>query len=313
MPIKYRKKVLLAKIEAVAGTAEALAAADAVLASNIEITPLAGDTVNRELERPYYGRNADIPVNVHATLAFRVELAGSGDADTAPAWGRLLRACGFAEVVTANTRVDYTPVSAAESTITLGLNIDGQLFTLHGARGTFSLEAGANQIPYLNFTFTGRYNAPGSVAQVANPDYTPYKLPLVGSSANTPTFELFGNRDLALSAYSYEHANEVTHRELIGADSEVIITNRAPSFSVTIDAPTFATLNLVEKAKNADTGALKIVHGAAAGKIIEITAPKVQAAGPSVSEADGAMQMQVTLAALPNAAAGNDEIKITTK
>ncbi len=312
--IKFRKKLLLAKLEAVAGNPQNLAAADAVLAGNIELTPLAGDTVSRELERPYYAANEVIHVNPHHTLAFRVELAGSGAAATPPAWGRLLRACGFAETITANTRVDYTPVSAGESTITLGLNIDGQLHTLHGARGTFNLEAGANQIPYLNFTFTGRYNAPVARAQVANPDYSGFKAPLVGSNANTPTFSLFGTA-LDVSAYSYEHGNEVVHRELIGASPDVIITNRAPSFQVTLDHPGYGALNLITKTKDGDTGALQINHGVGAGKIIEVAAPKVQiSAAPTLSEADGAAQYQLTLAALPsNAAAGNDEIKITTK
>lgn len=153
---------------------------------------------------------------------------------------------------------------------------------------------------------------PPPAAQVANPDYAPYKMPLVGSSANTPTFTLFGQA-LDVSTYSYEHGNEVTHRELIGATPEVIITNRAPSFSITADQVAYNTLNLIEKAKDASTGALSIVHGAAAGKIIEIAAPKVQVSAPSFSEADGAWQVQFTLAALPNGAAGNDEIKITTK
>ena len=312
MPLRFNKKLLLAKEEAVAGTAEVLAAADAILAGNIEITPLAGDTVTREVEKLYFGRDQDIHVNAHQTLSFRVELAGSGDNDTAPAWGKLLLGCGFAQTITANTNVAYTPVSAGEKTLTIGLNIDGQLFTLSGARGTFQIEAGANQIPYLNFTFTGKYNAPSSAAAVAGANFNAFQTPLAGSNANTPTFNLFGFANLALSTYSYEHGNEVVHRELIGAAPEVIITNRAPSFSVTMDAPRFAAQNFVDLAKTSHSGPLRIVHGVGAGKVVQIDALKVQAAAPTISEADGAMQLQLTLNALPSAAAGNDEITITT-
>ena len=140
MAIKYRRKLILAKVEGTAGTAEVLAAADAVLASNIELTPLAGDTVSREIEYPYYGNSAQIPVNAHQQLAFRVELAGSGTKDTAPAWGKLLQGCGFAETVERGKDVDYTPITGGEKTMTLSLNIDGQLHTLAGARGTFTAE-----------------------------------------------------------------------------------------------------------------------------------------------------------------------------
>ncbi len=313
MALKWRRKLILAKVEAAAGTAESLAAADAVLASNIELTPLAGDTVSREIEYPYYGNSAQIPVNSHQTLAFRVELASSGARGTAPAWGKLLQGCGFAETTTANTKVDYTPVSTGEKTLTLSLNIDGQLHTLKGARGTFTIEAGVNQIPYLNFTFTGLWTDPSSTAAVASPVFTAFKDPLIGSKGNTPLFSFMGQSNLALSAFSYDHANEVNHRELIGASSEVLITGRAPTGSVTIDAPAYSALNLPKKAKDADTGALIIVHGQGDGKIVSIHSPKVQASGVSYSDDNGTMQAQVDLAFLPSAAAGNDEIKLEVR
>lgn len=101
MAKRYRRKVLLIKEEAAAGVAEGLAAADAVLAVNIEVTPLAGDSVSRELERPYYGGQQEIPSNTHSQIAFGVEIAGSGSVETPPAWGRLLKACGMSESVAA--------------------------------------------------------------------------------------------------------------------------------------------------------------------------------------------------------------------
>ncbi len=313
MALKYRRKLILAKLEAAAGTAEALAAADAVLASNIELTPLAGDTVSREIEYPYYGNSADIPVNAHQQLAFRVELAGSGVKDTAPAWGKLLQGCGFAETVSKAKHVDYAPITADEKTLTLSINIDGQLHTLAGARGTFTAELGANQIPYLNFVFTGLWDDPASTAAVKDPKYSDWKQPLVGSSAGTPTFSFYGKSDLGLSAWSYNQANEVVHRELIGAKSVVLIVGRAPTGSVTIDAPKYSVLNLPKTVKDGTTGALKIVHGKTDGAIVEINAPKVQISSVSYAEDNGVMQAQADMSCLPNAAAGNDEIKITTR
>lgn len=311
MALKYRSKLILAKIEAKAGTAEALAKLDAVLASNIELTPLAGDTVNREIEYPYYGNSADIPVNSHQQLAFRVELAGSGTKDKAPAWGKLLEGCGFKEAVSKAKHVDYAPITDKEKTLTLSLNIDGQLHTLAGAYGTVTVEMGANQIPYLNFAFTGLWTDPSSMAAVKDPVYTDYKLPVVGSNAGTPTFSFFGKSDLGLSTWSYDHANEVVHRELIGAKSEVLIVGRAPTGSVTIDAPKYNALNLPKSAKEGTTGALKIVHGNKDGAIVELSAPKVQISSVGYSEDNGVLQAQVDMAFVPDT--GNDEIKITTR
>ena len=101
MAKRWSKKTLLIKLEAIAGTAENLAAADAVLGINVERTPLAGETVSRELERPFFGGQDQEHTNVHTLYSFDVEVAGSGALANAPAWGRLLQACGMAETLTA--------------------------------------------------------------------------------------------------------------------------------------------------------------------------------------------------------------------
>lgn len=313
MMLKYRKKLILAKVETTTGTAVSLAAADAVLARDIELTALAGETVSRDLVRPYLGNSEELHVNSHQSLSFKVEIAGSGSAATAPAWGKLLQACALKETVTANTSVSYAPEPdvTKEKTLTLSLNIDGQLHKLHGCRGTFSLEFTANQIPTIAFVFTGRWNDPASNAAVANPSFTAWEMPILPTHANTPTFSLMGKTDLSLSTFSYEHGNEVAHREMIGTSPEVIITDRKPSGSLTVDAPKVSAVNLIAKAKEKGTGVLQIVHGAAAGAIIQIDAPKVSLSDPSYSEDNGILQMQLKLSMLP--VSGNDEIKITTK
>ncbi len=308
--LKYRKKILLAAAETAYGTAAALTGTNAVLATNVEITPLAGETVSRELQHAHYGASPEIPVNTHQTLAFRVELAGSGTAGTAPAWGLLLRGCGMSETVDApNKEVEYAPVSSGESSLTLSLNIDGQLHQLKGSRGTFTLEINPSQIPYLNFTFTGLWTAPSSVAAVT-PSYTSWKDPLPASHTNTPTAQLHGT-DVTLSAMTYDHGNEVVHRSVIGSANQVLIVNRAPSGNITIDAPALSAKNFFAAAKGATTGALKIVHGSTAGAIVEIGAQKVQLSSPSYQDASGIAQLQLALRALPDD--GNDEFIVTTK
>ena len=311
MALRYRKKLLLAKIEAVSGTAEALVAADAILAAAIEITPLAGETTSREIEYAYYGHAGDIPINTHQQIAFKIELAGAGGAGDTPAWGKLLQACAFAEVVTANVKVDYNPITGAEKSLTIGINIDGQMHTMQGCRGTFTIDLGVNAIPYINFTFTGLWTDPSSTAAVANPVYNAFKKPQVASNTNTPTFVFLGAAALQLTAFSYDHANTVIHREVIGGENEVLITGRAPTGSVTFDTVAFGTLNPAKKARDGDEGALQIVHGNAAGKIVEFNAPKIQLSAPTYADSEGVWQVRAGMTFVPNA--GNDEFKITVR
>ena len=309
MGLLYAKKLILAKLEGTAGTKETLAAADAILATNVEPTLLAGDTVNRELEFPYFGASADIPVGTHMGLSFRVELSASGTAGKAPAWAPLLEACAFEGKEDSGKSWTYTPISADIKTLSMSLNIDGQLQEMHGARGTVSIQGGVNQIPYLVFAFLGLYNAPSSVKAVDGVT-SGFKLPLVGSNTNTPTFEFHGVTDMGLSEFSLDMANAYAYRELIGLKPEVPITNRDASGSITIDTPKYSAFNPVTKAVAGDTGAFKLVHGKKAGQIITIEAPKTQISSVAESEADGVWQRQLGFKLLPKGATGNDEISI---
>ena len=311
-PLKWRKKLLLAKIESAAGTAVHLGGDNAILAKNIEISPLAGDTVDRDLERSHLGNSGQIHVNSHQTLAFGVELATSGVLGMPPAWGPLLQGCAMSEVVIdddpkGSGRVNYAPVDRGEKTLTFGLNIDGQLHTLTGARGSFSLEINANQIPELRFAFLGKYQPPTSRASIAA-NYSKFKLPQVASSANTLRFELLGVPGMGLSALSYEHGNTTIHRELIGRDSEVIITDRRPTCSVTIDAPAVSAMNLVELATSGATGRFVVEHGAGAGNICRLRAPTSMLSAPSYSESDGVWQVQLSVLPQPTPTQSNIDV-----
>lgn len=106
MALRWNKKLLLVQLETTVGTrAAAWAASHAVLATAVEITPAQGETVNRELERAFYGGQPDVLVNARAQISFAVELASSGFAPTSaapnangsqdPGWGVLARACGM--------------------------------------------------------------------------------------------------------------------------------------------------------------------------------------------------------------------------
>jgi len=282
-----------------------------VLAREIEISPLAGDTVSREIERPYLGHSGAIQVNSHQTLNFSVELAGSGAAGTAPAWGKLLQACGLAEVITVDTSVAYSPISSGEKTVTLGLNIDGQLHTMAGARGSFTLEINVNQLPSLKFAFTGLFAGPRLVPPVASPVYTAYQKPQVANATNTSGLVVMGYGGARLAAFSYDHGNAVRHREVINDSAEVIITDRQPSGSVTIDTPSVNDFNSVIWAKTGETNLFTITHGKGAGRRVSFGAQKAQLSAPSYSEADGIWQIQAPVSFLPTK--GNDEILITVK
>jgi hypothetical protein len=97
MPLLTRKKLLLAKIEAAYGTDSTPTGSAAILVRNLEVVPLQSDIVQRELIRPYLGNYEQLLANTRVQVTFEVELAGSGTAGTAPAYGPILRSCALSE------------------------------------------------------------------------------------------------------------------------------------------------------------------------------------------------------------------------
>ena len=175
-----RKTVILAKLEATYGTDSVpTGAADALLISNQSINPLVASNVDRGTITGNLGSFEQLVGTNYVECSFDIDLAGSGTATTAPAWGKLLKACGFAET-TQTASVDYTPISdisgVASTSLTIYYYLDGQLHKLLGARGTFSIEAGVGERPVLRFRFLGR-NGGLTAATNATPTLTAWRTP----------------------------------------------------------------------------------------------------------------------------------------
>ena len=113
MPRYFRNAAILAKVETTYGVSAApTGAANALLISNLNIT-YQSENVARDLVVPFIGGFEQLVGRTFLEISFSVELASSGAAGTAPPWGALLRACGYAETVTAAKRVEYNPVTPA--------------------------------------------------------------------------------------------------------------------------------------------------------------------------------------------------------
>jgi len=310
MSLLERKKILLAKIEASYGTdPNPTGAANAILVRGLNITPLDGEIIGRDLIRPYLGASEQISVTTRARLEAEVELAGAGAAGTAPAWGPLLRACAFSETITAGTDVTYAPVSSAFESVTLYFNLDGVRHILLGARGTVSFELNAQQLPVMKYVFTGLL---GTIADAAlpTPDYSAFVKPVPVNTTNTTGLDLHGYTSAVLSELTVDVANTVVHRQLVGAE-EVAITDRSPGGSITIEAVKIADHDFFTEAKNATTGAFSITHGPATNQVV-IASPGAEWVQPTYTESDGIAMLQMGLKFVPGSN-GNDELTITVK
>jgi hypothetical protein len=308
MPLLTRKRLILLESESTYGTDPTPTGADAVLVRDLNITPLQSDVVSRDLVRPYLGASEQLLANTRVECTFSVELAGSGTAGTAPRYGKALLACGMSETIVATTSVTYAPVSASFGSCTIYYNIDGVLHKVTGARGTFTINGAVGEIPTIDFTFTGIYNTPTDTA-LPSVTYGDQATPAVFKAGNTTGFELLSYAG-CLQSVSFDVGNTLVYRELVGCTKEVLLTDRASTGSVTLEAVTMATKNYFTAALSDGTlGNLLFQHGQTAGNIIDFASTRVDIGDVSYSDQDGIHMLNIPYTCVPSTA-GNDEFSL---
>jgi hypothetical protein len=309
MALIARKAYILAKAETTYATNSNPANTDAVLVRNLELTPLAGDVVSRDLIRPYLGNSEQLIARTYVELKFEVELAGSGTAGTAPRYGNLLQACGTAATTVASTSVTYAPVSSNFSSSSIIYNCDGLNHLLTGCRGSFAISAEVGQVPSISFSMVGIYNAPTDVSPVAA-TYSNQATPLVFRQGNTSAFSIFSYSGL-LQSFEFDIANSNVYRQLVGSSTgEVLITDRKPAGSCMIEAPTIATKDFFSIALGSTTGSVTFLHGTTAGNRVTFTSAQSDITTPAYAESDGVKMLSLPFVSTPTTA-GNDDFALS--
>lgn len=317
MPSRYiRNTAILAKVETTYGTdAAPTGLANAILVSNATISTNFNN-VDRNILRTYMGASEQLVGTRSVQCQFDVEVAGSGTAGTAPAWGTLLRGCGMSETVTAATCVDYTPVSSSFESLTLYYHLDGVLHKALGARGTFELMMGIGEKPMLRFTFTAIDGGP-SAAALPSQTLTAWKVPLVITDPNTGDVKLgatysagtiTGGTSYPSRGLACNLANQVTYLPVLGGES-VLITNRQASGRVTLDLTAAQEVSMRGDINANTLTSVSLEHGTTAGAKVIVYAPAVQRINPQIADQDGMAMLSMDLRLTPTAN-GNDELRI---
>ena len=312
MPKLYRKRTILAKIETTVGTDSSPVAtggtSNAIKVRELTIEPIQSDEVTRDLVRGYLGNFETLLANTRVQITAECELAGSGTAGTAPNYGPLLKSCGFSETIASNTSVTYVPVSSAMSSCTIHYNTDGILHKITNCRGTMSIACETGAIPTISFTMTGIFDAT-KITDTAVPTtaFVHQADPLIFKQGNTSGFQIHAHSG-ALQSWSLDMNNEVIYRELVGGTKTVELLDRAPSGSLSIEAPTLATKNFFTAATGSATGNNLFLHGTTAGNKVQVSCPQSDIGAVTYADNDGVVMLEIPYTAVPNT--GNDEVSI---
>lgn len=208
---------------------------------------------------------------------------------------------------TIDAQAVYMPISTAFESGSIYMNEDGVLRRLLGTRGNPTWTLNNKAIPMIELEMTGLWSAPTDTA-LPTTVLTAWQKPPPVNSVQTTGIRLHGFTAGVLSALSTDMANQVVFRSLPGASEQVLITDRKPAGSITMESTTVAAKDWETAIKDAAIGAVSIQSGQTSGNIVKIDAPAAQLIDPEFSEQDGISMMTARLNLQP--ADGNDELTI---
>jgi hypothetical protein len=314
MALLARKKQIITKVESTKGTeATGMASEDAVVAAdeiNFEYAP---EEVVRNPLRSSLSPLESIPGPAIATVTCRTEIKGSGTGQTPPSWGAMLRACGFTETVNTSTVVYALDSDDADTdTISIWVYNDGIVDKVIGARGTVSFDLNANQLPYMNFTFSGIYSDRATVA-MATEDFEstiPDKW-YAASLAFTGGIAIAG-ANLCVSSLSLDMNNDIAVKQCVNAASGLtyaILTGRDAGGTINPDRVLVATEDWTSHINTPTTGALAWNVGSGAGETVAFSCPYTQIISIADGDEEGVSKDDLTFKI--RGSSGDDEITIT--
>lgn len=306
-----RKKFLIAKIETTYGTDPSpVGGSDAVQVTNLELTPIESDNVQAAAFQGFLGNSTrgTLVANKRVSVTFDVELAGSGAAGTAPAFGPLLKACGLSQTIVSSVSVTYAPVSSSFDSATIYCFYDGTQHKITGARGTVSFNMTAGQFAVASFNFIGIYNAPDGTALSGSFTVANQAAALEVNDTNVTTATFHGVTSSRIESFDLALNNELLYKET-ASNKEVLITNRAPGGTAVLEAPAIGTTDFFAKAVAVATGSTSLVLGATGGNIVTVNAAQTDITGCSYADTNGVIALSMPYLALPTTA-GNNEMSL---
>lgn len=307
--ILSNRQILGSKIEVTEGTAETLAGADC----NLQLLEPAKFEPNismfeRKLLDASYSAFKQIPGTRLAKISMKVEAKGSGAAGTAPAFGKLNKACGLGETVVAVTSTTYAPVSALASvpTLTIGVYVDGVLQKIRGARGNRKYSAKNGEPGVYEYEFIGCYDGVTDVG-LPTPSGVETTVPV---SLLTAVFSIASFAAFT-SQISYDLGNQLEPRPDInqaGGYISTLLTGRNVKGSFDPEMELVATHDFYGRWLAGTTGILTFRHTGSAGNILIVSAPVCQYIKISPQDRNGIATLGADFLLARSAVAGNDEV-----
>lgn len=306
MPKLFRKKLLGAKIETTPGTAESLTNSEGAynvynIAHTQEIEVEEREGINA------FGRRASVIGGRRGKLTFSVDWEWDGTA-TEPGWADVFfPSCGWVK-----SGQVYTPRSEAPGanvkTVTLGTYIDGLLWLLKGAMGTFAIVGGTGKTAVVNFEYTGVYVKPTDTSILA-PTFPTTKPIRYASSTTTWNSVALCVENMTLTSGNNVYLMECAADE--SGYSYAIVTDRKVTVTCNPETVSVATQDRYGAYMAGDEYALTWGFDGPTNSVATIAAPKAQIISINPGDRNGVLIDDIEFACNRNGSTPDQEASIT--
>ena len=313
-----RLSTLLGKVEATYGVDPTpTPAANGILIEDLNMKPVS-ELLERRPNNASLSQFAHVVGMKEYEVTFKTDLKGSGTAHVGgagdePEIDPLLRACGFAKTLTAESSggahdgdVTYDPASTSLESVTFYGYEDGLQKNIHGCKGNFRINLEAGKYGKIEWTFRGLYVAPVDAATPSGVVYNS-ELPVAFKAANF-TIDSYA---AIIQALNIDMALELAKRVSANAAEAIVgfeVTGRAVQGSINPEQVTEATKPFYADWASGKAMALAATVGNTSGAKLDITGPKVQFREITPGDREGINVYDLPLTFARNA--GDNEIKL---
>lgn len=307
----FERRGLILKLETVEGTdSTPTPAADALQILDGQ-SSLASDTLERALDRPFFGANPATHTKFRGTISGNVELAGAATPGTACPLSSLLQISGFAETLDPTgppPNTTYNPISTAIKSASAYFYHAGTLKKLLGARASMSgIATSIGGYPMAQINIEGACDDVSEIALPTTFDYSAFQAPVpvthdrwmmsvAGNNVEAVEFSI----DLGNTLATKEHSEGLVSR----------ITDRQPTGVLRCYRPLIATFDAYDAWKVGTLLALvsEVDSGTAGGKT-RITVGTAQVDSVEETDIEGDLGYAINFRCIPTSA-GDDELLI---
>lgn len=294
-----------AKTEDTEGTAETLAATNAILAKKVTFDPTI-DMEELDLVSSSLSPFAAVAGGRWAKMTVECPLKGSGTAGTPPEIDVLLRACGFAATTVAGTSVTYAPASSAVPCLTMAKYVDGKRYLMAGVRGTFEIALRAGKPGIIKFDFLGTGLGDSDTSLLSGISYqTTAAQPFQNASFTVDSYAA------VIEALTIAAGNSFELRESANGTMgyvSAVIGKRQGTYKINPEDVLLATHDFWATWEAGSLVATTATLGATAGNILTITTPKLQYG--KLGQGERALQSTTELDGLLKRSSGDDELSL---